>query len=177
MIIWRWNDWTHGGRVKVYPRALSEDWFFFFSVLWCLAAKAFRGGKNCNRLPSFSSYFSPLPLLEGIFHYISPSHWSWQSICWSYKSLLECLSHPTPSSTCCELQQTRWYYSGVISLLMWPDYQLQVFNAKVTASPRIAPPSCPHSCPTVLVLLFGTTGRAVFEGVLLSPSVTLVGTS
>ena len=96
MIIWRWNDRTHGGRVKVYPRALSKDWFFFFSVPWCLAAKAFRGGKNCNHLPSFSS-------------------------------------------------------------------------------PRIAPPPCPHSCPTVLVLLFRTTGRAVFGGVLLSPSVTLVG--
>ena len=54
MIIWRWNDLTHGGRVKVYPRVLSEDWFFFFSVLWCLAAKAFRGGKNCNHLLSFS---------------------------------------------------------------------------------------------------------------------------
>ena len=48
------------------------------------------------------------------------------------------------------------------------------FNAEMTSSPRIAPPQRPHNCPTVLVLLFGTTGRAVFEGVLLSPSVTLV---
>ena len=175
MIIWRWNDRTHGGRVKVYPRALSEDWFCFFSVLWYLAAKAFRGGKNCNRLPSFSSSFFSLPLLEFIFRYISHSHWSWPSICWSCRSLLECLSHSPPSSTCCELQQTRWYYSRVISSLMQPGCQLQAFNAEVTASPRIAPPPCPHSCPTVLVLLFGTTRRAAFEGVLLSPSVTLVG--
>ena len=58
---------------------------------------------------------------------------------------------------------------------MRPDCQLQAFNAEVTASSRIVPPPCPHSCPTVLVLLFGTTGRIVFEGVLLSPSVTLVG--
>ena len=90
-------------------------------------------------------------------------------------SLLECLSHSLPSSTCYELRQTRWYYSGVISSLMWPDCQLRVSNTEVTASPRIAPPLRPHSCPTMLVLLFGTTGRAVFEGVLLSPSVTLVG--
>ena len=158
MIIWRWNDQTHGGRVKVYPRALSEDWFSFFSVLWCLVAEAFKGGKNCHRVPSFSSSFSPSPLLEGIFRYISPSHWSWLSICWSCRSLLECLSHPPPSSTCYELQQIRWYYSGVISSLMRPDCQLRAFNAEVTASPRIAPPPSPHSCPTVLVILFRTTG-------------------
>ena len=58
---------------------------------------------------------------------------------------------------------------------MRPDSQLRAFNAKVTVFPRIAPPPRPHSCSTVLVLLFGTTGRVVFEGVLLSPSVTLVG--
>ena len=58
---------------------------------------------------------------------------------------------------------------------MQPDCQLRVFNAEVTASPKIAPPPRPHSYPTVLVLLFGTIGRVVFGGVLLSPSVTLVG--
>ena len=163
------------GRVKVYPRAWPEVWFFFSSVLWCLVVKAFRGGRNCNRLPSFASFFLPLSLQEGIFSYISHSHWSWPSICWSYRSLLECLSHLSPSSTCCELRQTRWYYSGVISSLMRPDCQLRAFNAEVTTSPRIAPSPRPHSCLTVLVLLFGTTGRVVFEGVLLSPSVTLVG--
>ena len=58
---------------------------------------------------------------------------------------------------------------------MRADCQLWAFNAEVIAYPRIAPPPRPHSCPTVLVLLFGITGRAVFEGVLFSPSVTLVG--
>ena len=57
---------------------------------------------------------------------------------------------------------------------MWPDYQLQAFNAEVTASPRIAPPPCPHSWPTVLVLLFRTPGEAAFKGVSLSPYLTLV---
>ena len=42
------------------------------------------------------------------------------------------------------------------------------------ASPGIAPPPCLHSWPTVLVLLFVMPGRTVFEGVPLSPSVTLV---
>ena len=50
---------SFGGRVKVYPRALSDDLSFFSSVLWCLAAKAFRGGRNSNRLPSFYSFFLP----------------------------------------------------------------------------------------------------------------------
>ena len=162
MIIRKWNDRTRGERVKVYLWTLSENEFFFFSILWCFVAKAFRGSKNCNRLPSFSSLSSVLSLLEGIFRYISPSHWSWPSICWLCRSLLDCLSHPMPSSTCCELQQTRWHYLGVISSLMRPDCQLRAFNSEVTASPRIAPPPCPHSCPLVLVLLFGTTGRAAF---------------
>ena len=50
---------------------------------------------------------------------------------------------------------------------MRSDCQLWVLNAEVTASPRIAPPPCPHSSFPVLVLFFGTTGRAAFEGVLL----------
>ena len=174
MIIWRWNDRTHGGRVIIYPRALFEDWFFFFLVPWCLAAKAFRGGKNCNRLSSFSSPFFSLPLLEGLLCYIAHFHWFWPSICWSCRLLLKCLSHLPPFSTCCELQQTRWYCSGVISSLMQPDCQLRAFNAEVTASPEIASPSCPHIWPTVLVLLFRTPGKAVFEGVSLFSSVTLV---
>ena len=56
------------------------------------------------------------------------------------------------SSTCCELQQPRWYCSGVISSLMRPYRQLWAFNAEVTASPEIAPPPCFHGWPTVLVL-------------------------
>ena len=146
MIIRRWDGRTYGGRVKVYPRALSEDWFFFFSVLWCLAAKAFKGGRNCNRLPYFS-FFLPFSLQEGILYYISPSHWSWLSICWSHRSLLECLSHPPPSSTCCKLQQIRWYHSGVISSLMRPDCQLRAFNVEMTASPRIAFLPCSYGWP------------------------------
>ena len=55
------------------------------------------------------------------------------------------------------------------------DCQLRAFNVEVTVSPRITPLPRPHSCPTVFVLLFGTIGRVVFESVLLSPSVTLVG--
>ena len=58
---------------------------------------------------------------------------------------------------------------------MRPDCQLQAFNAEVTAFPRIAPPPRPHNCPTVLVLLCGMIRRVVFEGVLLFPSMTLVG--
>ena len=154
---------------------MSEDKFFFFSVLLCFTARAFRSPKKCDHLPSFSSSFSLIfSPLEDIFRYISFSYWSWSSICWLCRSLLECLSHPTPSSTCCELQQTRWHYSGVISSLMRPDCQLRALNAEVTASPRIAPPPCPYSCLLVLVLFFGTTGRAAFEGVLLLPSVTSV---
>ena len=57
---------------------------------------------------------------------------------------------------------------------MWSDCQLRAFNAEVTDSPRIPPPPCPHSCPFVLVLLFKTTGKAAFEGVLLFPFVTPV---
>ena len=89
-------------------------------------------------------------------------------------SLLEYLSHPTLSSTCCELQQTMWHCSGVIPSLMWLDYQLQAFNAEVIASSIIAPPPCPHSCPLVLVPSFGTTGRVALDGVLLFPSMTPV---
>ena len=122
----------------------------------------------------FSFFFCPPFPLEGIFRYKSFSNWSWLSICWLCKSLLDCLSHPTPSSTCCELQQIRWHYSGVISSLMRLDCQLRALNAEVTASLKIAPPPCPHSCFPVLVLFFGTTGRAAFEGVLLFPSVTPV---
>ena len=58
---------------------------------------------------------------------------------------------------------------------MRPDYQLRVFNVEVTAYPGIAPPPRPHNWPTVLVLLFGTSGKAVFGGVPLSPFVTLAG--
>ena len=98
-----------------------------------------------------SNFFDPL-FLEGFLHYIPPSHWYWPSICWSYRSLLECLSHLPPSPTFCELQQPRWYYSGVISSLMWSDRQPWAFNTEVTASPGIAPPPCSYGWPTMLIL-------------------------
>ena len=118
----------------------------------------------------FSSFLSSLSLVRSLLLYILLLHSSWLSICWSCRSLLEYLSHPVLSSTCCELQQTMWHYSGVISSLMRPDYQLRAFNAEVTASSIIAPPPCPHSCPLVLVPSFGTTGRVALDGVLLFPS-------
>ena len=139
-----------GGNVKLYPRAWSKDWLFFL-ILQCLVTKAFQGGKNSNCL-SFLSLFPPLPFLEGFSCYIPPLHRSWPFICWSCRLLLECLSHLPPSSTCCELQQSRWYCSGVIFSLMRPDRQLWAFNVDVTASPGIAPPPCSHGWPTVLVL-------------------------
>ena len=126
------------------------------------------------QLSSFFFLFFFLPLLEGIFCYISPSHWSWPSICWSCRSLLECLSHPPPSSTCYELKQIRWYYSGVIFSLMRPDCQLRAFNAEVIASPRIAPPPYSYSWPIGLGTSFGMLGGTAFGDVALSPSLILV---
>ena len=157
-----------GGRVKVYPWAWFEDWFFFL-VLRCLVTEAFQGGKNSNHLPSISFFDSPF--LEGLLRYIFPFHWSWPSICWSCRLLLECLSHLLPSSTCCELQQPMWYCSGVISSLMWPDRQLWAFNAEVTASHGIDSPPWFHGWPTVLVLFAWDAqggclqGRAAFSSV------------
>ena len=140
-----------GGSVKPYPRARSSGWFFFL-VLQCLVTKAFQGGKNSNRLSLISFFFFNLPFLEGFSRYIPPPHWSWSSICWSCRILLQCLSHLPPSPTFCELQQPRWYCSGVISSLMQPDRQLWAFNMEVTASPGIAPLPWAHGWPTVLVL-------------------------
>ena len=107
---------------------------------------------------SFFSFFLPPSLQEGIFNYISLSHWSWPSICWSYRSLLECLSYPPPFSTCYKLWQTMWYDLGVISSLMRPDCQLRAFNAEVTTSLRIAHPPCPHSCPLCWSFCLGRLG-------------------
>ena len=57
---------------------------------------------------------------------------------------------------------------------MRPDCQLWAFNAEVTDSSIIAPPPCPHSCSSMLILSFGTIGRAALDGVLLFPSMTSV---
>ena len=80
---------------------------------------------------------------------------SWPSICRLRRSPLECLSHPTLPSTCCELQWAAWRCSGVIPSLMRPDYQLRAFNAEVTGSCTIALSPCSHSCPSTLFPSFG----------------------
>ena len=147
-------------------------------------------GKNCDRLP-FSALVLGGPLMLYIFfplilaiHLLIMQVATWVSVpsaaffnlLWvaANKVILECLSHLPPSLTCCELQQTMWYCSGVISSLMQPDYLLWAFNAEVTASLGIAPPPRPHCGPTVLVFLFRMPGEAVLESVPLSPSVTSV---
>ena len=107
--------------------------------------------------------------MRSLWLYIILLHSSWPSLCWSCRSLLEYLSHPALSSTCCALQQTRWHYSGVIPSLMRPDCQLQAFNVEVTDSFIIALPQYSHSCPPMLVPSFGMTGRAALDGVLLFP--------
>ena len=124
-----------GGRVKVHPRASSEDEFFFSS-----------------------SDTAPLEL-SGVFRIVVPlfvrSLWlyilllpsSWPSICRLRRSPLECLSHPVLPSTCFELQWTAWHYSGIIPSLMQSDCQLRAFNAEVTGFFTIALSPCSHSCP------------------------------
>ena len=164
-IVREWNCQRRGGGVNAYPRVVSEDEFFFFSILRCFTVRAFQESSKLR---------SPPPLVRPLLLYILLLHSSWPSICWSYRSLLEYLSHPALSSTCCELQQTRWYYSGVIPSLMRLDCQLRAFNAEVTDSSIISPPPCPYSCLPMLVLSFGMTRRAALDGVLLFPSMTSV---
>ena len=148
-----------GGGVNAYPQVVFDDEFFFFSVLRCFTVRAFKSPQSCD----------PLLLVRPLLLYILLLHSSWPSIYWSCKSLLEYLSHPALSSTCCELQQTRWHCSGVIPSLMQLDCQLRAFNAEVTDFSIIAPPLCPYSCPPMLVLLFGKTGKVALDGVLLFP--------
>ena len=136
-----------GGRVKVHPRASSEDEFFFSS-----------------------SDTAPLEL-SGVFRIVVPlfvrSLWlyilllpsSWPSICRLRRSPLECLSYPALPSSCCELQWTAWHCSGVIPSLMRPNCQLRAFNAEVTGSFTIALSPCSHSCPPILVPSFGDNGE------------------
>ena len=56
-----------------------------------------------------------IPPLEGLLHYITPFRWSWPSICWSSRSLPECLSHQTPSQAPYELEQPIQHCSRVFS--------------------------------------------------------------
>ena len=127
------------------PRADSSSWFF---GAWLQEPS---WGVRTATVFLLSSFLSSL-FLKGLFRYMPHFHWSWPSICWSCRLLLECLSYLPPSSTCCELQQPRWYCSGVISSLMRPDRQLWAFNAELTASLGIAPPPYSHGWPIVLVL-------------------------
>ena len=80
------------GGVKVYPRASSEDEFFFFS-------------SNTSRLELSGVFRTPIPFfVKSLWLYILLLSSSWPSICWLCRSLLEYLSHPVLPSTCCELQ-------------------------------------------------------------------------
>ena len=80
------------GGVKVYPRASSEDGFFFSS-------------SNAAQLGLSGVFRIVIPLfVRSLWLYIFLLPSSWPFICWLCRSLLECLSHPALPSTCCELQ-------------------------------------------------------------------------
>ena len=131
-------------RVKVRPRASSEDEFFFSS-----------SDTPPIELPGVFPIAVP-PLREislVIYILLLPS--SWLSICRLRRSPFECLSHPMLPSTCCELQWVAWRCSRVTPSLMRPDCQLRAFNAEVTSSCTIALSPCSHSCPSTLVPSFG----------------------
>ena len=136
-----------GGRVKVRPRASSEDEFFFSS-------------SDTAQLELFGVFWIALLFfVRSLWLYILLLPSSWPSICRLCRLPLECLSHPALPSTCCELQWTTWHYSGVIPSLMRTDCQLRAFNAEVTSSFTIALSLCSHSCPPTLVLSFGDDGE------------------
>ena len=146
--------------MKFCPLPSSEELVFLITSS-VLRYKGFKDHTNCC---------CPPPFLEDFLRYISPFSWSWPSICWSCRSLFECLSHQLPSQTFCELQQPKQHCSGVISSLMWPERLLWAFNADVTVSPWIAPPPSSYVWPTVLVLFLGMLCEAAFNGVPLFPS-------
>ena len=162
-----WQDREGAGSSKAWRKGKCLYLGCVWGWILLLLGSAVLHGQSFQE----SSELRSPPLLVGpLLLYILLLHSSWLSICWSYRSLLEYLSHPALSLTCCELQQTRWHCSGVIPSLMRSDCQLRAFNAEVTDSFIIAPPPCPHSCPPMLVLSFRTTGRAALDGVLLFPS-------
>ena len=102
-------------------------------------------------LPNYRPPLREISLV--IYILLLPS--SWPSNCQLRRSPLECLSHPTLPSTCCELQWAAWRCSRVTPSLMRPDCQLRAFNAEVTGSCTIALSPCSHSCPFILVPSFG----------------------
>ena len=137
----QWRSWGEGqspssGLVRGWILLLLF-WYSINRISWCLP--------NCH--PPLREIFLVIYIL------LFPS--SWPSICWLRRSPLECLSHPTLPSTCCELQWTAWRCSRVTPSLMRPDCQLRAFNAKVTGSCTIALSPCFHSCPFTLVPSFG----------------------
>ena len=156
MIVSRWNNQTCERKGESLSSSLIRGLIPLLSSLM-FSYRSFLGWKEQQssffNLPFF---FIPHPWKASyvicLLRYIPLFHWSWPSICWSCRLLLECLSHLPPYSTCCELQQPRWYCSGVIFSLMRPDRQLWAFNAEVTASPGIAPPPCSHGWSTMLAL-------------------------
>ena len=112
-------------------------WYSTNRTSWCLP--------NCRPLLREISLVIYILLLSS----------SWLSICQLRRSPLECLSHPTLPSTCCELQWAAWRCSGITPSLMRPDCQLRAFNLEVTGSCTIALSPCSHSCPSTLVSSFG----------------------
>ena len=132
-------------RVKVCPRASSEDEFFFSS-----------SDTPPIELPGVFRIAVPPPLREislVIYILLLPS--SWPSICRLRRLPLECLSYSALPSICYELQWAGWHCLGVIPSLMRPDCQLRAFNTEVTGSSTIALSPCSHSCPSTLVPSFG----------------------
>ena len=130
-------------RVQVRPRASSEDEFFFSS-----------SDTPPIELPGVFRIFILL-FVRSLWLYILLLPSSWPSICRLRKSPLECLSHPTFPSTCCELQWAAQHCLGVIPSLMQPDCQLRAFNAEMTGSSTIVLSPRSHSYPSTLIPSFG----------------------
>ena len=83
-----------GWRVKVRPRASSENEFFLSS-------------SDTAQLELSDVFRIAVPLfVRSFWLYVLLLPSSWPSICRLCKSPLECLSHPALPSTCCELQWT-----------------------------------------------------------------------
>ena len=135
-------------RVKVRPRASSEDEFFFFSS----------DTPPIELLGVFRIVV--LPFVRSLWLYILLLPSSWSSICRLCRSPLECLSHPAFPPTCYELQWVARHCLGVIHSLMRPDCQLWAFNAEVTDSSTIVLSPCSYSCPSTLVPSFEDDGES-----------------
>ena len=129
-------------RVKVRPRASSEDEFFFFS-----------SDTPPIELPGIFRIVV-LPFVRSLWLYIffCSLHLGRPFVDYVGRHLSVC-------PTYCELQWATRHCLGVIPSLMRPDCQLRAFNAKVTGSSTIVLSPCSHSCPSTLVPLFGDDGE------------------